>query len=143
MKINLVLLTLGFAVSSTQAFAADASVEMLNADPETRQTMVFKPSIVSIEPGETVTWTPTSMGHNVEFIADAIPDGVDAFRSTFNKEVSYTFDQPGIYVYKCTPHYAAGMIGIVKVGDVEADTALADVKLAPLAQKRLTKILAE
>ncbi|NIP22934.1 MAG: hypothetical protein GWO38_03715, partial [Phycisphaerae bacterium] len=43
--------------------------------------------------------------------------GVDRFRSKLNKDVSFTFEKPGIYVYKCTPHYGLGMVGVVVVGD--------------------------
>ena len=30
---------------------------------------------------------------------------------------SNTFSVPGIYTYKCTPHVAAGMVGVVVVGN--------------------------
>ena len=65
--------------------------------------------------GDTITWVPTSKGHNVEFIAG--PEGWDIpKKSKNNKEVSITFDVPGIYLYQCTPHIALGMIGVIQVG---------------------------
>ncbi|MEO1251813.1 MAG: pseudoazurin [Pseudomonadota bacterium] len=125
-------------ILSSAAIAQDAVVEMLNADPETRQSMVFKPALVSVAPGETVTWKPTAPGHNVAFVNEGIPEGVEAFQSQFNQEVEYTFEEPGVYLYKCTPHYGAGMIGVVVVGDAEADvSSLLDLRLPPLAKRRL------
>lgn len=120
------------------AHAQSATVEMLNVDPESRQTMVFKPALVTVAPGETVTWKPTDFGHNVEFIKGAIPEGVDAFRSDLNKEVSFTFQQEGVYLYKCSPHYGAGMVGVVIVGDsVDPASVIAGVKAPPLSKRRL------
>ena len=54
--------------------------------------------------------------HNVEFIKNGTPDGVEKFKSKMNVDVEYTFTVPGIYAYQCTPHKAMGMIGFVVVG---------------------------
>jgi len=98
--------------------AADVTVEMLNKDPDTSERNVYAPALVQIAPGDTVTWVATDKGHNVEFVRGAYPEGVEKFRSKLNAEVSYTFAEPGVYVYKCTPHYGLGMVGVVIVGDV-------------------------
>ena len=103
------------------AIAADVSVDMLNKHPETRDRNVFFPAVVRIDPGDTVNWLAADRGHNVEFVRGAIPDGVKPFRSKLNKDVSFTFKEPGVYVYKCTPHYGQGMVGIVVVGDAATD----------------------
>ena len=34
-----------------------------------------------------------------------------------SKDVSYTFDKPGIYMVKCNPHYGLGMLQAVVVGN--------------------------
>ncbi len=103
--------------TASAAPAADHTVEMLNADPASSERNIYSPGIIEVDVGDTVTWVATSKGHNVEFIKGAVPDGVEPFRSKLGKDVSYTFDTPGVYAYKCTPHYGLGMVGIVVVGD--------------------------
>jgi pseudoazurin len=115
---------------STPAFAADTTVEMLNKRDDGAK-MVYSEDITRIDVGDTVTWTPDSKGHNVEFIAG--PEGWDApKKSKLSKEYSYTFDTPGVYVYQCTPHKSMGMIAIVVVGkpDGEAKDRLKNVKIS-------------
>ena len=101
-------------ITST-SFAADTTVEMLNK--KGKETMVFSLKIVKINVGEKVFWKATDKGHNVEFIKGGVPEGVEKFKSKFNKDVEYKFDVPGIYAYWCTPHKSMGMIGFVVVGD--------------------------
>ena len=115
---------------STPAFAADTTVEMLNKRDDGAK-MAYSEDITRIDVGDTVTWTPDSKGHNVEFIAG--PEGWDApKKSKLSKEYSYTFDTPGVYVYQCTPHKSMGMIAIVVVGkpDGEAKDRLKNVKIS-------------
>ena len=96
------------ALLSTPSFAADMSIEMLNEDSNGNK-MVYSQEIVHIDVGDTVTWLPTSKGHNVEVIAS--PNGMK-LKSKNGKEVKITFDSPGIYYYWCTPHKGMGMIGL-------------------------------
>jgi len=111
---------------STPALAADTTIEMLNKRDDGAK-MVYSQDIARIDTGDTITWVPTSKGHNVEFIAG--PDGWDAPRkSKNNKEVAITFDAPGVYVYQCSPHKSMGMIGIVVVGDGDNDVSKAKVR---------------
>ena len=100
---------------TSTSFAADATVEMLNK--KGKESMVFSQKIVKINVGEKVFWKATNKGHNVEFIKGGVPEGVEKFKSKFNKDVEYKFDIPGIYAYWCTPHKSMGMIGFVVVGD--------------------------
>lgn len=97
------------------ALAADYEVHMLNKGEA--GTMVFEPAQLQIEPGDTVTFIPTDKGHNVETIKDLIPEGAETFKSKINENFTVTFDVPGIYGLKCTPHYAMGMVMVVAVGD--------------------------
>ena len=101
-------------VTST-SFAADATVEMLNK--QGKESMVFSQKIVRINVGEKVLWKATTKGHNVEFIKGGVPEGVEKFKSKFNKDVEFKFDIPGIYAYWCTPHKNMGMIGFIVVGE--------------------------
>ena len=98
---------------STNAFAANESIEMLNKQDKER--MVYSKKVVKINVGDTVFWKATDKGHNVEFIKGGIPEGVDKFKSKFNKDTEYKFTIPGIYAYWCTPHKTMGMIGFVVV----------------------------
>ena len=102
-------------IFSTNAFAADETIEMLNKQDKER--MVYSKKVVKINVGDTVFWKATDKGHNVEFIKGGVPEGVDKFKSKFNKDTEYKFTIPGIYAYWCTPHKSMGMIGFVIVGD--------------------------
>ncbi|ODT77947.1 MAG: pseudoazurin [Pelagibacterium sp. SCN 64-44] len=97
------------------ALAADYEVHMLNKGEA--GAMVFEPAFLQIEPGDTVTFLPTDKSHNVETIKDMIPDGAEAFKSKINETYTVTFEVPGIYGVKCTPHFAMGMVALIAVGD--------------------------
>lgn len=91
-------------------------VEMLNADPNDRtETMVFRPAIVKAKVGDTITFVPTDPSHQAQSIDGMVPEGVEGFKSAFNEEYSYVVPTPGVYGYKCLPHYGAGMIGLIIV----------------------------
>ena len=124
--------------------AAEVDVAMLNKSSTTKESMVFEPSVVRINVGDTVNWLATDRGHNVEFIKGAVPEGVERFKSPLNKAVSFTFETPGVYMYKCTPHYGMGMIGVVVVGDdfSNLDT-VKDVRYPGRAKKRAAKLFEE
>ena len=97
------------------ALSADVTVEMLNK--LNNEYMVFSKKIVRVNIGDTVQWKATDKGHNVEFIKNAIPEGVENFKSKYNIDVEYKFTIPGIYAYWCTPHKSMGMIGFIVVDD--------------------------
>ena len=98
---------------SSNAFAADETIEMLNK--QGKEMMVYSKKIVKINVGDTIFWKATDKGHNVEFIKGGVPQGIEKFKTKFNKDVQYTFNIPGIYAYWCTPHKSMGMIGFVVV----------------------------
>jgi pseudoazurin len=126
-------------ILSTTAYAADTTVEMLNKRDDGAK-MVYSEDITRIDVGDTITWVPTSKGHNVEFIAG--PDGWKLpKKSKLSKEVTITFDTPGVYLYYCTPHKTMGMIAIVVVGDGDNDISGAKVK--GKSKKRLKEIMAD
>jgi pseudoazurin len=113
---KIILAAVMLALSSANALAADATVEMLNKQGKER--MLFSEKIVRINVGDTVFWKAKSKGHNVEFIKkNGIPEGAKKFKSKLNKDTEHKFTIPGIYAYWCTPHKSMGMIGFVIVGD--------------------------
>jgi pseudoazurin len=97
------------------AQAAEVEVKMLNKGSE--GVMVFEPALVKLAPGDTVKFVAADKGHNVESIDTMLPDGGKAFVGKVNEEMAITFDQPGVYGYKCKPHYGMGMVGLVVVGE--------------------------
>ena len=123
--------------------AADISVDMLNKRADGAK-MVYSEDVSVIEVGDSITWLPTSKGHNVEFIAG--PDGWDSpKKSKLSKEYTYTFDTPGVYLYQCTPHKSMGMIAIVVVGELtqEGVDAIKDAKVRGKSKKKLKALLAD
>ena len=111
-NLALILISILF---STNALAQDETIEMLNKLD--KETMVYSKKVVRVNVGDTVFWKAADKGHNVEFIKGGVPEGVEKFKSKFNKDTQYTFEIPGIYAYWCTPHKNMGMIGFVVVGD--------------------------
>lgn len=107
-------ITIGLLISTT-AYSASETIEMLNKSGN--EMMVYSKKVVKINVGDSVLWKASTKGHNVEFIKNGVPEGVDKFKSKMNVDVEYTFTVPGIYAYWCTPHKAMGMIGLVVVGD--------------------------
>ncbi len=134
------LSTVAIMVSlSVPAFAEDMTIEMLNKRDDGAK-MVYSEDIARIDVGDTITWTPDSKGHNVEFISG--PDGWKApKKSKLSKEYSFTFDTPGVYLYQCTPHKSMGMIAVVVVGDGDNDISGAKVK--GKSKKKLKALLAD
>lgn len=105
-------------VAGSAAFAETHEVQMLNRGAE-GETMVFEPSFLQIEPGDTVRFIATDPSHNAESVLDMMPEGAEAFKGRINEEIEVTFDVGGLYGVKCQPHYAMGMVLTVAVGELE------------------------
>ena len=126
----------------TNAQAADITIDMLNKDADGNK-MVYSKEVAKVAVGDTITWLPASKGHNVEMIAG--PDGAELPKKSKNgKEVSITFEVPGIYYYWCTPHKGMGMIGLVVVGgDTSNKDDIAKAKALGKSKKKLKALLGE
>ena len=119
---------------STIAFAANETIEMLNK--QGNELMVYSKKVVKINVGDTVLWKATDKGHNVEFIKGGVPEGVEKFKTKYNKDVEYTFTIPGIYAYWCTPHKNMGMIGFVVVGGDKSNLeAIKNIRFSTKSKK--------
>ena len=142
MKLYLILIVacfMGGMVLSAKAEEKEPLViEMLNK--RGKDKMLYGQDVARIEVGQTITWTPDSKGHNVQFVS--VPEGVEKVKSKLSKEFSYTFEQEGVYLYVCTPHASMGMIGMVIVGesDVNLDEVL-DYKFRGKSKKKFKKIV--
>ena len=137
-----IVAVLGLTFTAGTVSADDMIIDMLNKR-EDGAKMAYSDDIAYINSGDTITWLPTSKGHNVEFKAG--PEGWDLpKKSKMNKEYSYTFEQPGVYYYWCTPHKGMGMIGLVVVdGDTSNIDAVTKVKTLGKSKKILKALLAE
>ena len=96
--------------------AATIEVKMYNKDPANKKSrMVFVPRVVKIQPGDTVKFISANAGHNSQSIKGMIPSGAKKWKSKIGKDFSLTLKTPGVYGYKCTPHYGIGMVGLIVV----------------------------
>ncbi|MCX4188404.1 plastocyanin/azurin family copper-binding protein [Methylophaga sp. OBS4] len=105
----------------------------------------FDPMVVHIQPGDTVSWVNMN-GHivNTKFVeADGnheyIPEGAEGWTSAMGEDFqTAALTTEGVYLYKCDPHWGAGMGGAIIVGQA---TNLEDIKSTNPkgALKRLVK----
>ena len=128
---KLLILSFLFIFNLSSANAADVEIEMLNKLG--KEMMVYSKKVARVDVGQTVLWKATDKGHNVEFIKGGVPEGVEKFKSKFNKDTEYKFSIPGIYAYWCTPHKNMGMIGFVVVGNDKSN--LEEIKKIRFAAK--------
>jgi pseudoazurin len=115
-------------VPEVEANGTVHEVQMLTRDPDGSGLQVFKPRLITAQVGDTVKFVPTDPTHQSSSIAEMIPAGVEGWEGEINKEVSYVLPTPGVYGYKCIPHYAAGMIGMVVVEGEGMTDNLEDAK---------------
>ena len=114
---------------ASPAAAKDHVVKMLNKGAH--GAMVFEPALVKIAPGDSVTYVATDKGHNAESIVSMLPAGAASFKGKMNQNITVKFDKPGVYGYKCLPHYGMGMVGAVIVGSSAPNAAQAKAASHP------------
>jgi pseudoazurin len=66
-------------------------------------------------------------------MAGMIPAGAQSWNSDLSKDITVTFDVPGVYAYQCTPHSMMAMVGVIRVGNDISN--ITDVKSAAEAKK--------
>jgi pseudoazurin len=134
-KVLLLILTLTF---SSLAHAKTVEIEMLNKLG--KEKMLYSVKLAEVDVNDKIIWKSTTKGHNVEFVV--MPKGVKKFKSKINKDATYEFKVPGIYLYQCTPHKAMGMIGIVVVGNDKSNLdAVKKAKMKGKSKKVLKELL--
>jgi pseudoazurin len=124
------------------AFAASAqagtyNVREVNTGPQ--GTEAFDPGFIKMSPGDTLHVVPGDAGHNMETTPGMIPAGVATIRVPMGQPGDIKLTTPGIYVFRCVPHYGMGMVLMVQVGPATnlADIQAAAQKAPPLVKKRL------
>lgn len=113
----------------TAANAATYEIRMLNMS--SHGMFQFEPRQLKINPGDTVHFIAKDKGHNVQSIDGMLPAGAAPFKGEINKDLTVTFTQPGVYGFKCVPHYALGMVGLITVGDSMANLKKAESVVHP------------
>jgi len=114
MKFYKLFTALVFTLSYSFLVAQQHEVKMLNSGTE--GLMVFEPSVLSINPGDSVVFKATDMSHNSASIAGMIPDGAESWSGVMNQDIEINFTKEGVYVYQCTPHSMMAMVGVIRVG---------------------------
>ena len=141
--------TLAIAIASPLVLTAQPvlakqyEVRMVNRG--SMGTMTFEPAFLKVAPGDTIVFLPTDKGHNVQSMPNMIPAGASGFQGRIDQPVKVTFSKAGLYAYKCLPHYAMGMVGLVQVGPAGNKAAItAELpKLPLLARKRLGTMMTQ
>ncbi|MGA9855682.1 MAG: pseudoazurin, partial [Gammaproteobacteria bacterium] len=72
--------------------AANYVIKELNSGPG--GTFVFDPSFLHVQPGDTVTFEPTDLGHNSKSVLE--PGGAKPWESEISKPLTVTLSQQGI-----------------------------------------------
>ena len=138
---HFVIAIAGLALAASPAAAREWRVAMVNRGAN--GTMDFTPAFLRIAPGDTVRFVAQDKSHNAESIRELTPPGGTLFKGAMNQDALVKFTKPGLYGYKCLPHFAMGMVGLVQVGAAVNKSAFAGAlaKLPPLARMRMTKFL--
>jgi plastocyanin len=113
-------LLVGAAVPAT---AADSGVDVT-------ANFSFAPKALTINPGDTVTWTWSNDGHTTTSNRgqpESWNSGLKGKGATF----SHKFTHPGRYQYVCIPHASIGMKGTVVVGQDAVKTTAGKVSAKP------------
>lgn len=111
-KIAMISLGLLGLLCAVQAGAANYVIKELNNGPG--GTFVFDPAFLHVQPGDSITFQPTDLGHNSESVL--IPKGGKPWKSEISQPLTVTLSQPGVYIYQCEPHSLFGMVGVIQVG---------------------------
>jgi len=130
------------ALTAGVAHAAQVEVKMLNKGTD-GAPMVFEPALIRVKPGDSVHFVATDKSHNIESVPGMAPDGTPVVKGKINDEPTITYDKPGVYGYRCQPHYPMGMVALVVV---ESPVNLEDAKKVNhpgLAKKNFAKLFAD
>ncbi|KAK6939293.1 Blue (type 1) copper domain [Dillenia turbinata] len=110
------------AASAMLASNAMAIEVLLGADDG---SLVFVPSAFSVASGEKITFKNNAgFPHNVVFDEDGVPTGVNVATISMPEEdllnapgetFTVTLNEKGEYIFYCSPHQGAGMVGKVTV----------------------------
>ncbi len=107
------IITFILLLLSNVLVAKEYQVKLLTTNAR-GENMVMEPSFLKIEQGDSVRFIPSDPSHNAQSVVS--PKGGVTFNTPMGKVDVVEFKQEGAYLYKCTPHFALGMIGVIQVG---------------------------
>lgn len=136
---TVLVLASSIACSSLSSAGETVEIKMLNKGAD--RYMAFEPEVVRIKPGDTVKFVATDKGHNAVAIKELLPPAAEAFRGKINEELTVTLSTPGVYGFRCDPHYTLGMVGVIVVGEPTNLDAAKQAKLPGKAGEVMTKLL--
>jgi pseudoazurin len=128
-------------MSVLPASATEHVINMVNKGAD-GTAMVFEPGFVRVAVGDTVKFVPVDKGHFAVPLPGFWPKDVPEVKGKINAEFIVTFDKEALYGFKCTPHYAMGMVALVQVGAAPVTDEIKAVKLPGNAGKRMEADLA-
>jgi plastocyanin len=110
----------GHRVTAALALLLAAAPSAPAADQNVTATAgsTFSPKTVTVNRGESVTWTNGGGFHNVHFDDDTFIEPPNVSLPPWT--VSHAFDQVGSFTYYCDAHRFVGMTGTVNVVPVES-----------------------
>ena len=118
-------------------------IQMLNKAPGGTR-MAFYPNFLKAAPGDIIRFEATDKGHSVQSMDGMLPDGVEGWKGKLNKSLEITVTEPGVYGYKCQPHFGLGMVGMFVVTGAPANLETAKaVKVRGRKPKKAFKKLFE
>ncbi|WP_018238644.1 pseudoazurin [Ensifer sp. BR816] len=136
------LLLFALIALSMPAVASAETVEVKMLNRSEKSSMVFEPDFLALQPGESVKFIATNKSHNAATIDGMVPDGHPGFKGKINEEIVVTFDRPGFYGIKCSPHFGMGMVMLIKVGDVELPQNYRAIEVPARAKPRFEALFA-
>jgi pseudoazurin len=78
----------------------------------------WQPMVLFVQPGDRIIFKQM-IGHDTATIDGMYPSNGISWQSKLGEEgFSVVLEEPGVYMYKCTPHVSLGMIGAIVVGDL-------------------------
>jgi pseudoazurin len=119
MKYGKSLIAAALGAASLMSTAVMAENHVVSAS-----VTAFKPMVVIAQPGDTVSWDNMN-GHitNTKFVTadgevEFIPEGATGWTSAMGENfTTEPLTVEGVYLYKCDPHWGAGMGGAIIVGE--------------------------
>ena len=87
----------------------------------------FSPANITVNIGDTVTWSNGGGSHNVNATLATYPNNPEGFGNSVSNSswtLQHIFSIPGTYNYQCDPHTGMGMVGTVVVNTISTPSDL-------------------
>jgi len=140
MRARIAATLIAFGLAATPTLAETIEVKMLNRGEN--GSMVFEPDYVELKPRDSVKFRVGHKSHNSASIDGMTPAGYPGFKGQINEEIEVTFETSGFYGIKCSPHFAMGMVMLIKVGEAELTDAIRKAEVPGRARGRFDAIFA-